>query len=260
MAFKVVANRIAESISLKEVRLQFSYQLLFSDSDELYFQIGTNQFVYIFQYGMVSFFNMTDAEIDVITQSIAPYCYEYTNDFVSDEIELLIQPNTLDVTFDKIILPELNSEMIRLVMLNTTQSVALNWYSQLTEELLKDTTTHTIYLEEKGKLNISGAKLKRYIGRILNIKNKISVNLYIFDSPEITSEQEHLNKLNLGLKWSFDLKDRYQVINQQLEIIKENLDLFKDIMHHRESSKLEWIIIILILVEVVDLFILKLIN
>lgn len=260
MAYKVEAIRIADSISLNDVRLDFSYQLLFSDSDELYYQIGSNQFVYIFQYGMVSFFNMSDSEINTLKQSIEPFCIEYTTDVISDKIDILIEPSILDVTFDKIILPELNSEMIRLVMLNTTQSAALNWYSQLTEELLKDTNAHTIFLEQKGKLNISGAKLKRYIGRILNIKNKISVNLYIFDSPEITSENEQLNKLNLGLKWSFDLKDRYQVISQQLEIIKENLDLFKDIMHHKESSKLEWIIIILILVEVVDLFILKIVS
>ena len=41
-------------------------------------------------------------------------------------------------------------------------------------------------------------------------------------------------------------------------IIKEDLELFKDIMDHRESSKLEWIIIALILLEVVDLFVFRL--
>ena len=99
--------------------------------------------------------------------------------------------------------------------------------------------------------------MKRFIGKILNIKNKISENLYIFDSPEITWEDEQLNKLNTDLKQTFDLKDRYHLIHDRIEIIKENLELFKDIMDHRESSRLEWIIIILILVEVVDMFILK---
>ena len=61
-----------------------------------------------------------------------------------------------------------------------------------------------------------------------------------------------------NLKQTFDLKDRYHVIHDRIEIIKENLELFKDIMDHRESSRLEWIIIILILVEVIDMFILKL--
>jgi uncharacterized Rmd1/YagE family protein len=142
-------------------------------------------------------------------------------------------------------------------MLNASQSVALNRYSEITEALLLETNEHTKYLESKGKLDISGNKLKRFIGKVLNIKNKISENLYIFDSPEITWEDEQLNKLNLELKQTFDLKDRYRLIHDRIEIIKENLELFKNIMDHKESSYLEWVIILLILVEVIDMFILK---
>ncbi|EMQ95223.1 hypothetical protein D778_02745 [Xanthomarina gelatinilytica] len=154
-------------------------------------------------------------------------------------------------------MPELNQEMIRLVMLNTSQSVALNGYSEITEELLMETNKHTKYLENKGKLDISGNKLKRFIGKVLNIKNRILENLYIFDSPVITWENEQLNKLNTDLKQTFDLKDRYRLIHDRIEIIKENLELFKDIMDHKESSRLEWVIIILIVIEVVDMFIAK---
>ena len=148
--------------------------------------------------------------------------------------------------------------MIRLVMLNTSQSVALNRYAVITEDILIETNKHTSYLENKGKLDISGYKLKRFIGKVLNIKNKISENLYIFDSPEITWENEQLNKLNLELKQTFELTDRYRLIHDRIEIIKENLDLFKDIMDHKESNRLELIIIILIVIEVVDLIITKL--
>ena len=147
--------------------------------------------------------------------------------------------------------------MIRLVMLNTSQSVALNRFAEITGGLLIETNEHTKYLENKGKLDISGIKLKQFIGKILNIKNKISENLYIFDSPEATWEDEQLNRLNSELKNTFDLKDRYQLIHDRIDIIKENLELFKDIMDHKESSRLEWIIIILIVIEVVDMFILK---
>ena len=73
-------------------------------------------------------------------------------------------------------------------------------------------------------------------------------------------ENEALNNLNTALKQSFDIKDRYRYIFERIGIIKEDLELFKDIMDHKESSKLEWIIIILILVEVVDLFVLRLLK
>jgi required for meiotic nuclear division protein 1 len=257
--YKAIAYQVATHINLKQVKSQLEGALLFSDSDELFFKTSKDKFVYIFQYGMLCCFNMSEAEIAAIFSALKPCSKGYIEDKISEEVDVVIETNILKVQFSKIILPEINEEMIRLVMLNASQSVALNRYSEITEALLIETNEHTKYLETKGKLDISGNKLKRFIGKVLNIKNKISENLYIFDSPEITWEDEQLNKLNLELKKTFDLKDRYHLIHDRIEIIKENLELFKDIMDHRESSRLEWIIIILILVEVVDMFILKMI-
>lgn len=256
--YQVVAYQVADTINIKQCKEQLPWQLLFQDSDELFFRKSDDQFLYIFHYGMVSFFNMSSQDIDLVLQDIMPFTRNPISEKHVEDIQVEIVPNNLTVTFEKVILPTLSSEMVRLVMLNASQSVALNNYSEITENLLIETNEHTLFLEKKGKLDISGNKLKRFIGKILNIKNKISENLYIFDSPDITWEDEQLNKLNLDLKQTFDLKDRYHVIHDRIDIIKENLELFKDIMDHKESSKLEWIIIILILVEVVDLFIAKL--
>ena len=43
-----------------------------------------------------------------------------------------------------------------------------------------------------------------------------------------------------------------------LSIIKDNLELFRTLMQHRYSSLLEWIVIILILFEVLNVVIEKL--
>ena len=201
---------------------------------------------------------MTTQSINQVLASMEPFSNNYLSEKLSEEVEVLIQPNSLKVDFNHIELPELNNDMVRLVMLNVSQSVALDRYSDITYDLLEETNKHTLYLEKKGKLDISGNKLKRFIGRTLNIKNRISENLYIFDSPDSTWENEQLNQLNQDLKQTFDLKDRYRLIHDRIEIIKENLELFKDIMDHKESSRLEWIIIILIVIEVFDMFLTKL--
>lgn len=256
--YSTVAFQVASIINIKESKSHFSWHLLFYNSYELFYKVSENAFVYIFQYGIVSFFNLSDEAISNILEKIKPFSNNYFAEKLSEVVQVKVKKNTLKVEFDIVILPSLDEEMIRLVMLNTSQSVALNRYAVITEDILIETNKHTSYLENKGKLDISGYKLKRFIGKVLNIKNKISENLYIFDSPEITWENEQLNKLNLELKQTFELTDRYRLIHDRIEIIKENLDLFKDIMDHKESNRLELIIIILIVIEVVDLIITKL--
>jgi len=256
--FEVVAVHIASSINIRQCKTLLPLEILFSDSDELYLKNGEKKFVYIFQYGLVSFFNHSEKEKDNILDALSKITRENNAPQLTETIQVEIIEGHQQVAFDKVILPSFDSEFIRLVMLNTSQSVALDRYSEITQQLLEETNGHTQYLERKGKLNISGIRLKRFIGKVMNIKNQISENLYIFDEPDSTWENEQLNKLNLELKRTFDLKIRYRNIFERIEIIKENLGLFKDIWDHRESSKLEWVIIILILVEVLDLFVFRL--
>ena len=64
--YTVVAYQVASTINIKVSKQQLPWQLLFQDSDELYYSSSKNKFIYIFHYGMVSFFNMTTSEIDVV--------------------------------------------------------------------------------------------------------------------------------------------------------------------------------------------------
>jgi len=65
----------------------------------------------------------------------------------------------------------------------------------------------------------------------------------------------HSPKLDIGLKKTFDLQVRFRTIQEGLGIVKENMDLFKDLLQNRNSNTLEWVVIILILVEVINIFI-----
>jgi uncharacterized Rmd1/YagE family protein len=121
-----------------------------------------------------------------------------------------------------------------------------------------ETTSYIEQLEKYGKINISFKSLKMFIGKVLNIKNRIADNFYILDSPEETWEDEYLAKIDFGLRRTFDIKIRFREIDNQLQIIRDNLNLFKDLAQHRNSNILEWVIIILILVEVVNLIFEKL--
>ncbi|MGB5498134.1 MAG: RMD1 family protein [Maribacter sp.] len=256
--FDVVAYQISTSVHIRQSRVLLPLLVLFVDSDEIYLKNGEDKFIYIFQYGMVSFFNHEQVEIHEILTKLSSASKGNIQDQLSEKIQVEVVQGQQNVSFDKVVLPDFDTESIRMVMLNTSQSVALNRYSDITEQLLEETNEHTKYLEQHGRLDIGGNKLKRFIGKVLNIKNQISENLYIFDAPDVTWENEKLNQLNQELQRTFDLKDRYRNIHERTEIIKENLELFKDIMYHRESSRLEWIIIILIFVEVIDLVVIRL--
>ena len=259
---KVLSIQIADGIDIKEFKTVFKAELLHGDSDELFYRVKSHsqKYVYIFKYGIVSFLGYNEVEVMAFTQAITPYCKNPFEQHISDEFDIDVNARHNKFGYNKIEIEGETTDSLRLIMLNVSQSVALDHYSAQTNKLLEETTYHTQTLEKKGRLELSGSNLKKYIGRTLNLKNRIEANLYIFDSPEETWEDENLNRLDIGLKRTFDLQARFRTIREGLEIVKENLDLFKDLLQYRNSIVLEWIIIILILVEVINLFVEKLMK
>ena len=254
---RVRSYQVSDTIDIKLFRATFKAEILHGDADELFYETGKSEYVYVFKYGVVCFLNYDAIRIGEFLHLISPYCKNLYAEQLSEEFLIEENANETKIGYNKIEVVSSEIEVLRLIMLNVSQSVALDYYSEQTNKLLEETNYHTKSLERKGKLGISGNALKRYIGKTLLLKNRISENLYIFDSPPETWENENLNKIDLGMKKTFDLQERFRQISEGLQIVKDNLELFKDLLQYRNSTVLEWIIILLILVEVLNLIIEK---
>ena len=253
----VVSYQVADSIDVKAFKAAFSERIYLFDADELFYKLGPETYVYVFKYGVVCFLNADEGFCKTFLGRLAPYCKNPFEQHLSEEFQIETNARENKFGYNKIEIVSADTEVLRLVMLNVSQSVALDYFSDLTNRLLEETNSQTSLLEKKGKLAISGKSLKMYIGRTLNLKNRIAENLYIFDSPPETWEDENLNRIDVGLKRTFDLQDRFRDIKEGLGIIRENLELFKDLLQYRNSTVLEWIIIVLVSAEVLNILIEK---
>lgn len=251
MQYKVISYQVADSIDIKSLRSAFKGLLHFSDSDELFYETGADRYISAFKYGVISFVNYADIDISAFLQFISPFCKNRFTEDLNDEFIVESGATEIKVSHNKIVIPTADRAVFRLIMMNVSQSVALDYSFQQTSALLEETNLHTQKLELKGRLDISGKNLKKFIGKTLLLKNRIAENLYIFDSPPETWEDERLDKLHNELKKNLDLQDRFRSVSEGLGIVKENLELFKDILQYRNSVLLEWIVIALIAIEVI---------
>ena len=257
MQQKVISYQIADSIAVKQFCDAFNGEVFYSDPTELLYKIDSDKYMYVFKYGAVCFLNFDMKLINEYLEAIKPFCKSIFENSFTDEFFVETNAKEVRVGFDKIEIPSADTEVLRLVMLNVSQSVALDYYESQTNKLLAQTNNYTQMLEMKGRLDISGKKLRQYIGRTLLLRNRIAENIYVFDSPPETWENETLTKIDADLKRTFDLQVRVRTIQEGLSIIRDNLELFRTLLQYRNSNILEWIVIILILVEVLDIIISK---
>jgi len=258
--YRVISYHVADFIDTRNLKQVIDGELLYNDATELFYKTAELKYIYLFRYGAISFFNYTDDEIKQFFDFLKSHCRNWFSQPFSDEMRVGTGAAENKISHNKIEIKNDHHEVLRMIMLNVTQSVTLDYYSNQTELLLEETNSHTQLLEKKGKLHISGRKLKKFIGKTLLIKNRIAENLYVFDSPVETWENEELDRLYNDLKRNFDLNERFRDVSEGLNIVRDNLDLFKDIMQYSNSVLLEWIVIILIAIEVVHFFIAQFFN
>ncbi len=73
----------------------------------------------------------------------------------------------------------------------------------------------------------------------------------MLDTPEFFWEHSELEPLYALAANYLDLEARVEVLNQRLDVIHELFEMLVNELNHQHSSRLEWTIILLIILEVV---------
>lgn len=253
---KISAFYIAEEIQLKNLKEDYAGTLLHENPSELYYRVDEAGYLYASDYGAVVFADVSDADMSKIMQFIQQYCSRPVAEKLRDDFEISQQPGVaLALGFDSLVVPEINEDVVKIVMLNLACSVAMDFYTQRAQEQLAEIQHFTKQMETEGTIHISRKNMVRFIGRALNNKNGIVENLFIFDSPDLTWDDEYLDRIHRNMARTFEIQSRFKELEYNFKVIEDNLAVFRDFFLHRESSKLEWIIIVLICIEVFDLII-----
>jgi len=252
-SIKIEAIQIAESFNIKKLRSEFGEESHSSSPSEIFYTLNDkNSYLYIFDYGVIVLANYSASEKKELIDFVQKYATTIVDLDLSEEYQIEIDPNIPRVVIknDYVTVPFVNPLVMRIIMLNIGQSVALDYYEELTNELISSSRVYILELEKRGRLSISKSNLLKYIGKVLNVKNSIVDKLCILDDPNLVWDNEELNLLNRQLKANFDINPRFRDLDYRLDIVEDNLRLFTDVLNVRESSRLEWIVIILIFLEI----------
>jgi uncharacterized Rmd1/YagE family protein len=257
---KLHAFLVSNQIDIKGIKSFFDIKPIADSSSELFYGFD-GKYQYYCNYGVIVFSGYHEEEMKYGIKAVTAYMKDPAAAWSRDEFQIRVeQGQDTFFEFAEAVVGKMDDKVVRVAMLNLAQSVALDYYHSVSENLLTQVKGFADQLETTGKLKISRNKMHRFLGKALNTQNDIAENIYIFDAPDLTWEDEYLDKFHQGLMKHFDLKIRFSEIEYTLRIIENNLTVFREIIHQRDSNVLEFIVILLILVEVFDLFITKIMN
>lgn len=209
--------------------------------------------VYVFHFGTVVFVNIDHHQIVDICKYLKKIeknlhidtPFQFVDDF---KIEVSKDLQEEESNYEYMHVSSIEEYHLEILSTILAKSVALEKIEAGIEILLDDIEEMVERLDQN-QLKISDKKLSKLWSKILRFKHSTISYIMLLDKPEITWNNEDAEILFSRLSHLFELEDRYEAIKQKTEILKDITGAFETLTHTERSTKLEWLIIILISLE-----------
>lgn len=132
-----------------------------------------------------------------------------------------------------------------------SQSVKLSAFEQAIMDTIQTSRHLTGELESSGKTSLSHQGLAQMIGHLFAARQSINLHTDILDTPEFFWRRPKYEPYYHMVASFMDLTPRIIILNQRVGVIQELYQMLSDELRHEHSSRLELIIIALIMFEVV---------
>ncbi|KAK6519683.1 hypothetical protein TWF281_003502 [Arthrobotrys megalospora] len=210
--------------------------------------------IFLFEYGVVVIWGMTLQEEKRFLKDIAKFEMEKLGeeDVQVENFNFYVtssyQPRIYN---DFITLSAGSSYMVKLSISHAiAQSVKISLYEDLVDNTIEDTKSIPQDVALTGKVRMSRRKIMMHIGDLFILRININLQGSVMDSPELMWAEPQLEPIYQAARSYLEINQRVSLLNQRLDVISDLLQMLKEQLSHSQGERLEWVVIVLIAVEI----------
>lgn len=205
----------------------------------------------VFRFGVVCFAGYSEMEESGRLGSLAERISGRFDAPESESLAVRIVPGETERIDDEgtLILNEHTTERLLAAASVLAKSVVLAHYEQCLAPILERVER----LGENLQGGHSGAErrqLLQEIGQSLVIQTRTVGRVEIAEKPDLVWDDPDLDRLFVRLAAEYELRDRDLALSRKLDLVSKTTELYLDLVQNRQSLRVEWYIVILILFEI----------
>ncbi|WP_425801197.1 RMD1 family protein [Desulfitobacterium sp. Sab5] len=262
---KFKAFAITHEIDLNKIAVECSIRKKYTWEEPLLLQnevlkkimgeeTAKDERIFVFSFGSIVFINSPPKHYEIFMRylkTIKPdFNFSRYEMFQEDYMLHLAEGEEIEFTDSYVQISHMELFYPELISIVIAKSVAMERIEEQLGEIL-DSLEAKIDNLEKGKLNIGNKELAKMTSRVVRHEYNSIAYIMILDKPDITWINSEAADFYEKMSEFFELNDRYEVIKSKTEILKSIIDGLGSISHSMRGLFVEWVIVLLIVVEVV---------
>jgi uncharacterized Rmd1/YagE family protein len=214
----------------------------------------------LFRFGAVAAVGLEPAVEERLVEQARELIKEPRRSVVSEEVTIAVGPGVDEGvdTDGRLLLRELSVGRAQVVASVLAKSAVLGDYEGEVAAVFERIEPFAAELRGGG-LTRGGRALLRELGDVLSIQSRMVGRAEVGEKPEITWDAPELDRLYEKLAKEYELRDREQALVRKLDLISHAASTYLGLLSDRRTLRVEWYIVILILVEIL-LFVYELLR
>ena len=212
-----------------------------------YGQHGT---VVLFRYGVVVMYGLGAIEETRLLEELTPYVRDPMQNTEEELLELRTQVGEEGFMEGVLQLADFSVERLQLLADVLAKSIVLSFYEHAVASTFDQIEPLANNLRTTGRGHESNKKLLKRIGEILAIQSKMVGRAEVGDKPDLLWESPQFEKLYQRIETEFEIKERHLALERKLQVITRATQTMLDLLQHKRSLRVEWYIVILIMVDI----------
>ncbi len=205
--------------------------------------------VFYFAYGCVVSWGLSQEEEKTFVDEVKPFEVNPLRQPVEDFFTYT-SGEDFKIVNDEIVLANRSSLTLLAASHGLAQSVKLDAFEKSVDQTVGTMKHIPEQMAKVGNIGLSRRQIRKKMGELFIERNSINLHSDILDKPEFFWVYPEVEPIYTMIANYLELGPRVQVLNQRLGVIHELFDMLNSELNHQQSSRLEWIIIILIFIEV----------
>jgi uncharacterized Rmd1/YagE family protein len=213
----------------------------------------TPRYLVVYKYGSAVFFNMGRREREECLKLVRSFAKTPLAVPCTDDYRVMVRPGLepwAQFEADHVVLKRLDLNNISVIGTVLAQTVALEHHEIKVDNMIEIFSGLNKTTEETGEMDISKAKLFKLVAENNNTLTELVTRMRLLGRSDTAWQYAQYDAVWNGLRKDFELEDRFDHLDYKLNLIQTQVKFYLEILQNRKSDTLEWIIIVLISMEI----------
>jgi required for meiotic nuclear division protein 1 len=214
-------------------------------------RVGEGGYAVVFRFGALCLVGVDPETETRFLETMKPLVQGRLDDPESETCDIVVRPGHPErVDPDgRLNLQKQSVGRIQAVADATAKSAVLSYHER--RVALVFDRVEGLALELRGGARHKGRRdwLKE-IGEVLLTESQMVGRVEVTEKPEFTWEDPALDRLYERLAIEFELRERDRALSRKLELISRSAETYLNLVHNRQSLRVEWYIVVLIVIEI----------